>query len=146
MASVGRASAILASGTLVSRLLGFAKAWLLVQAIGAVSFAAGAYATATTIPNSLYAIIAQGILNAVLVPQIIRASVNADGGRAYINKLVTLGMVVFAAIALVATLLAPALIVLFGVLPEQRPWPPRSPTGRCRRSSSSGCTRCSARC
>ncbi|WP_426625833.1 murein biosynthesis integral membrane protein MurJ [Leifsonia sp. McL0607] len=120
MASVGRASAMLASGTLVSRVLGFAKAWLLVQAIGAVSFAANAYATATTIPNSLYAIIAQGILNAVLVPQIVRASVNADGGRAYINKLVTLGIVVFAAIALAATLLAPGLIALFGVPPEQR--------------------------
>jgi putative peptidoglycan lipid II flippase len=120
MASVGRASAMLASGTLVSRLLGFAKAWLLVQAIGAVSFAANAYGTATTIPNSLYAIIAQGILNAVLVPQIVRASVNPDGGRAYINKLVTLGIVVFAAIAVVATFLAPVLIALFGVPPEQR--------------------------
>lgn len=120
MASVGRASAMLASGTLVSRLLGFAKAWLLVQAIGALSFAANAYGTATAIPNSLYAIIAQGILNAVLVPQIVRASVNPDGGRAYINKLVTLGMVVFAAIAVVATVLAPALVVLFGVPPEQR--------------------------
>lgn len=86
MASVGRASAVLASGTLVSRLLGFAKAWLLVQAIGVVSLAANAYGTATYIPNSLYAIIAQGVLNAILVPQIVRASVNPDGGRAYINK------------------------------------------------------------
>lgn len=120
MASVGRASAMLASGTLVSRLLGFAKAWLLVQAIGAVSFAANAYGTATFIPNSLYAIIAQGVLNAILVPQIVRASVNADGGRAYINKLVTLGMVVFAAVALVATFLAPVLVTVFGVPPAQR--------------------------
>ncbi|WP_431219571.1 murein biosynthesis integral membrane protein MurJ [Leifsonia xyli] len=120
MASVGRASALLASGTLASRLLGFAKAWLLVQAIGVVSFAANAYGTATIIPNSLYAIIAQGILNAILVPQIVRASVNADGGRAYINKLVTLGMVVFAAVAIVATFLAPVLIVLFGVPESQR--------------------------
>lgn len=120
MASVGRASAMLASGTLVSRLLGFAKAWLLVQAIGAVSFAANAYGTATIVPNSIYAIIAQGILNAILVPQIVRASVNADGGRAYINKLVTLGMVVFAALAVVATFLAPVLITLFGVPAPQR--------------------------
>ncbi|MGO4595823.1 murein biosynthesis integral membrane protein MurJ [Leifsonia sp. 2TAF2] len=120
MNSVGRASALLASGTLVSRLLGFAKAWLLVQAIGVISFAANAYGTATIVPNSLYAIIAQGILNAILVPQIVRASVNADGGRAYINKLVTLGMVVFAAVAVVATLLAPFLITLFGVPEQQR--------------------------
>ncbi|MFJ8895212.1 murein biosynthesis integral membrane protein MurJ [Leifsonia sp. NPDC102414] len=115
MASIGRASAVLASGTLVSRILGFAKAWLLLQAIGAVAFASNAYATATIVPNSIYAIIAQGILNAILVPQIVRASVNADGGKAYINKLVTLGIVVFAAVALVATLLSPVLIALFGL-------------------------------
>jgi len=115
VASIGRASAVLASGTLVSRLLGFAKAWLLLQAIGAVAFASNAYATATIVPNSIYAIIAQGILNAILVPQIVRASVNADGGKAYINKLVTLGIVVFAAVALIATLLSPVLITLFGL-------------------------------
>lgn len=119
MASVGRASALLASGTLVSRLLGFAKAWLLVQAIGAISFAANAYGTATFVPNSIYAIIAQGILNAILVPQIVRASVNVDGGRAYINKLVTLGMVVFAAVAVVATFLAPVLIAIAGLRGSQ---------------------------
>ncbi|MFJ3490262.1 murein biosynthesis integral membrane protein MurJ [Leifsonia aquatica] len=119
MASIGRASAMLASGTFVSRILGFAKAWLLVQAIGALSFAGGAYATATLVPNSVYAIIAQGLLNAVLVPQIVRASVNADGGKAYINKLVTLGIVIFAVVALIATLLSPVLIGLFGLRGEK---------------------------
>lgn len=119
MADIGRASALLASGTFVSRILGFVKAWLLVQAIGALSFASAAYATATLVPNTVYAIIAQGVLNAVLVPQIVRASVNADGGRAYINKLVTLGIVVFAAVAVIATLLSPALIALFGLRGEK---------------------------
>ena len=115
MSSIGRSSAMLASGTLVSRVLGFAKAWLLLQAIGGLSFAANAYATSTIVPNSIYAIIAQGILNAVLVPQIVRASVHADGGKAYINKLVTLGILIFAAVALVATLLSPFLMQLFGL-------------------------------
>ena len=109
VSSIGRSSAMLASGTLVSRILGFVKAWLLLQAIGGLSFAANAYATSTIVPNSIYAIIAQGILNAVLVPQIVRASVHADGGKAYINKLVTLGILIFAAVALVATLLSPLL-------------------------------------
>lgn len=115
MAEIGRASAALASGTLVSRILGFAKIWLLVQAIGVVSLAANAYQTATIVPNSIYAIIAQGILNAVLIPQIVRASYNPDGGKAYINKFITLGIVIFAAIALVATALAPVLVRLYGV-------------------------------
>lgn len=115
MASIGRASAMLASGTLVSRILGFVKAFLLIQAIGAVAFASDPYATSTIVPNSIYALIAQGILNAILVPQIVRASTNPDGGKAYINKLVTVGIVVFAAVALVATLLSPVLMYLFGL-------------------------------
>jgi putative peptidoglycan lipid II flippase len=106
---------MLASGTLVSRILGFVKAFLLIQAIGAVAFASDPYATSTIVPNSIYALIAQGILNAILVPQIVRASTNADGGKAYINKLVTVGIVVFAAVALVATLLSPVLMHLFGL-------------------------------
>ena len=114
MASVGRASAMLASGTMVSRVLGFVRSWVLIQAIGVIAVGANAYGTATQVPNSIYAIIAQGILSAVLVPQIVRASVHADGGKGYINKLVTLGILIFAAVALVATLLAPFLAQLFG--------------------------------
>lgn len=116
--SVGRSSAMLASGTMVSRVLGFAKSWLLLQAIGSIGFGADAYATSTIVPNSIYAIVAQGILNAVLVPQIVRASSHPDGGRAYINKLTTVGMVVFAVLATIATLLAGPLMHLFGVDPK----------------------------
>jgi putative peptidoglycan lipid II flippase len=116
--SIGRSSAILASGTVVSRVLGFAKAWLLLQAIGSIGFGADAYATSTIVPNSIYAIVAQGILNAVLVPQIVRASSHPDGGRAYINKLTTVGIVLFAVLAAVATILAGPLMHLFGVDPK----------------------------
>lgn len=119
MADIGRASTLLASGTFVSRILGFVKIWLLVQAIGVVSLAANAYGTATIVPNSIYAIIAQGILNAVLIPQIVRASFSADGGRAYINKFITLGMVVFAVIAAIATVLAPVLVRVYGLTGDQ---------------------------
>jgi putative peptidoglycan lipid II flippase len=105
---------MLASGTMVSRVLGFVRSWVLIQAIGVIGWGANAYGTATLVPNSIYAIIAQGILSAVLVPQIVRASVHADGGKAYINKLVTLGILIFAAVAIAATLLAPWLSLLFG--------------------------------
>jgi putative peptidoglycan lipid II flippase len=105
---------MLASGTMVSRVLGFVRSWILIQAIGVAAVGANAYSTATVVPNSIYGIIAQGILSAILVPQIVRASVHADGGKAYINKLVTVGIVIFFAVALVATLLAPWLSQLFG--------------------------------
>src|SRR5699024_2738785 len=116
MASLGRASVIMASGTTTSRILGFVKAIVLAQAIGVVgSVSADAYATATIVPNSIYAIIAQGVLNAVLVPQIVRASSAPDGGRAYINKLVTIAVLIFGGIALTATVASPLLMRFYGV-------------------------------
>jgi len=105
---------MLASGTMVSRVLGFVRSWILIQAIGATAVGANAYSTATQVPNSVYAIISQGILSAILVPQIVRASINKDGGKAYINKLVTLGILIFFVVALAATLMAPWLSALFG--------------------------------
>lgn len=119
MASVGRATALLASGTLVSRVLGFARSWLLIQVIGATGFATDAYATATTAPNTIYAIIAQGLLNAVLIPQLVRAAKHHDGGQSYINKLITLGIVVFGAITVLATFLSPQFMQLFGLHGQQ---------------------------
>ena len=107
---IGRASALLASGTTVSRVLGFVKAIILVQTVGAVSLGGNAFAIANQLPNTIFVIVAGGMLNAVLVPQIVRASSHTDGGSAYINKLVTLALTVLAGAALVATLLSPVLV------------------------------------
>lgn len=111
--SVGRASVVLASGTIVSRLLGFASAVLLAQTIGKAGAGADAFALANGLPNSIYALVAGGVLSAVLVPQIVRAAVHDDGGQRFINRLVTLGIVVFLAAAVVATLAAPLLVALY---------------------------------
>ncbi|MBC7723426.1 MAG: murein biosynthesis integral membrane protein MurJ [Burkholderiaceae bacterium] len=111
---LGRASAILASGTLVSRLLGFVKAIVLAGTIGVIGSAAGdAFAIGNQLPNNIYVLIAGGILGAILVPQIVRAGLHADGGAAFINKIVTLGASVFVVIAILATLAAPLLVRLY---------------------------------
>ncbi|MFC0680364.1 murein biosynthesis integral membrane protein MurJ [Lysobacter korlensis] len=111
---IGRASALLASGTLVSRVLGFVKVIVLANTIGQVgSASANAFGLANQLPNNIYALIAGGVLGAVLVPSIVRASLGSDGGQAFINKLVTLGIVVFAGLTLVATLAAPLLVRLY---------------------------------
>ncbi len=110
---VGRASALLASGTLVSRILGFVSAMVLAQTIGNRGSGANAFALATQLPNAIYAIVAGGVLSAVLVPQIVRASLHDDGGQKFINRLMTLGIVVFLGVAALATLLAPALVGLY---------------------------------
>ncbi|TFD89952.1 murein biosynthesis integral membrane protein MurJ [Cryobacterium serini] len=116
---IGRASAFLASGTIVSRILGFVKVIVLAAIIGQFGATADTFAIANQLPNTIYVIVAGGILTAVLVPQIVRASLHADGGTAYINKLLTLALVVLLAATLAATLLAPLITRFIGLnLPE----------------------------
>ena len=112
--SVRRASLLLASGTIVSRILGFAKVIVLAAAVGQVgSAAADAFGVANTLPNSIFTLIAGGVLSAVLVPQIVRATGHDDGGQRYINKIVTLGLVVVLVLGVLATLAAPLLVRLY---------------------------------
>lgn len=110
---IGRAGALMASGTVVSRLLGFLSAILLARTLGTVGSGADAFALANQLPNNIYALIAGGVLTAVLVPQIVKASAGEDGGAGYINKIVTLGFVIFLALTALATLLAPVLVLLY---------------------------------
>jgi putative peptidoglycan lipid II flippase len=110
---IGRASAFLASGTLVSRLLGFVSAAALAQTLGSRGVGANTFALANQLPNNIYALVAGGILSAVLVPSIVRANLHDDGGQKFINRVVTLGSVVFIAAAAIATLCAPLLVQLY---------------------------------
>jgi len=110
---LGRASALLASGTIVSRVLGFVSAAVLAQAIGTTGAGADTFAIANQLPNNIYAIIAGGLLSAVLVPQIVKAGMHDDGGQRFINRLVTLGLAVFVIAAVVATVAAPWLVTLY---------------------------------
>jgi putative peptidoglycan lipid II flippase len=111
-AGLGRASAILAAGTVVSRILGFVRAVVLTAAIGQLA-AGDAFGIGNQLPNNIYALIAGGVLSAVLVPQIVRAASNDDGGQRYINRIVTLGIVLFAVVTIIATLAAPALVAVY---------------------------------
>jgi putative peptidoglycan lipid II flippase len=111
--SLTRASATLAAGTLVSRILGFVSAAVLAWAIGPQNPGANAFALANQLPNNIYAIVAAGVLSAVLVPQIVRAGLHADGGQAFVNRLVTLGIVVFFVATGIATVCAPLLVDLY---------------------------------
>lgn len=110
---IGRASVVMASGTVVSRLLGFVSAVVLAQTIGTVGAGADAFALANQLPNTIYAIVAGGVLSAVLVPRIVTAALDDDGGQRFINRLVTLGLVVFLIAAVLATLAAPLLVGLY---------------------------------
>ncbi|WP_127473602.1 murein biosynthesis integral membrane protein MurJ [Microbacterium sulfonylureivorans] len=112
--SIGRASVLIGAGTIVSRVTGLVRTIVLVAAIGSVgSRAADAFTIANQLPNNIYAIISTGILTAVIVPQIVKASSDPDGGRQFISKLFTLGTVILVGTTAVAMLLAPWLIQLY---------------------------------
>lgn len=106
--SLARASAVMASGTVVSRVLGFLKQALLVFAVGQVaSKSADAFANGNLLPNIVYMILIGGMLNAVLVPQIVKAAKDPDGGNGYINRVLTLVLTALAIGTVLVMLAAP---------------------------------------
>ena len=121
---IGRSSAIMASGTLFSRVLGFARNSLTAYVVGLTIIAADAWNAANTLPNIFHLLIAGGVLNAVIVPQITRAMRDADGGTTYINRLLTLSVTALAVITLLLMLAAPLLVSLV----VSSSWPPEART------------------
>jgi putative peptidoglycan lipid II flippase len=115
MSSIGRASALLGAGTIVSRLTGFLRTIVLVAAIGSTTAAGNAFTIANQLPNNIYAIISTGILTAVIVPQIVRSAAHPDGGNAFVSKLLTLGTIVLLGATGLALVFAPQLIHLYGM-------------------------------
>ncbi|WP_129358264.1 MULTISPECIES: murein biosynthesis integral membrane protein MurJ [Micrococcaceae] len=111
MARTGaRSSAIMAAGTMVSRLLGFVKTMLLAIAIGASTTTGNVFALANTLPNLIYVLVAAGVFNAVLVPQIIKASKKPDGGADYISRLLSLAIIGLFVITAIVVLCARPII------------------------------------
>ncbi|MFV0426136.1 MAG: murein biosynthesis integral membrane protein MurJ [Beutenbergiaceae bacterium] len=111
-------AAVMAAGTLVSRILGLVRNALLVAVVGLVAVGqAGsmgdAWSVANKLPNIISMLLAGGILNAVLVPQVVRAMARKDGGADYVNRLLTIAMALLAAITLVLTAAAALLIHLY---------------------------------
>ena len=112
----------MAAGTLVSRFLGFGKTWMLGAALGLGSTVTDTFINANNLPNLIFLLVAGGVFNAVLVPQIIKASKGPDRGADYISRLLTLAVVVLLTLTLLVTLLAPWVIELTtqGYSPQQK--------------------------
>ncbi|MEU1512450.1 murein biosynthesis integral membrane protein MurJ [Streptomyces sp. NPDC005811] len=105
-----KSSAVMAAGTMVSRLTGFVRSALIVSALG-VGLLGDTFQVAYQLPTMIYILTVGGGLNSVFVPQLVRAmKEDEDGGEAYANRLLTLVMVALGALTVAAVAGAPLLI------------------------------------
>ncbi|MBN9104980.1 MAG: murein biosynthesis integral membrane protein MurJ [Propionibacteriaceae bacterium] len=108
------ATAVMASGTAVSRVLGLVRAMLIAIVLGNATVQANTFTLAMTVPNSLYILLAGGTLNNVLVPQIVRAvSHDSDGGKAFIDRIITGLVLVLGVLTAIITLATPLVMSIY---------------------------------
>ena len=106
---LARNSAVQAVGTMTSRLLGFVRTAMLTAMFG-LSLANDAFTTANTLPTQLYVLVSDGLLTAVLVPQITKAMLRKEKGKDFVDRLLTLSIIVLAAATAVSIAATPLLI------------------------------------
>ncbi len=116
-----KSSVLMASGTLVSRILGFVRSALLVAILGVTAGAADSFTIANTLPNMVYNLLAAGIVDAILIPQIVRA-LKGRSGSEYVNKLLTAAGTLLFGLTVVSMLAIPVIIEILAptLTPEMR--------------------------
>lgn len=113
--SLLKSSAVMAAGTMVSRLTGFIRSALIVAALG-TALLGDTFQVAYQLPTMIYILTVGGGLNSVFVPQLVRAmKEDEDGGEAYANRLLTLVMVALGVLTLLAVFAAPLLVRMLSV-------------------------------
>ncbi len=111
--SVSRASRIMAMGTIVSRVTGMVRSSMLVAALGTAGLG-DAFTVGNNLPNMVYTIVIGGAVNAIFVPQLVRAMKDdLDGGQAFINRLLTMTLVFVGTLTVLAVALAPQLVEIY---------------------------------
>ncbi|WP_285548732.1 murein biosynthesis integral membrane protein MurJ [Streptomyces lavendulae] len=109
-ASVLRSGALMAAGSVVSRATGFVRSAVVLAALGA-GFLGDGYTVANTVPNIIYMLLIGGALNAVFVPELVRAAKeHRDGGAAYTDRLLTACTAALLALTAAAVLAAPLIV------------------------------------
>ena len=112
-ASIGAASAVMAAGTVVSRFTGFVRAAVMTATLG-VALTADVFNVANTIPNSLYILVGGGVLNTVLVPQLVRAiRDDPDGGEEFAQRLSTAVVAVLLVASVAFVVFAPQILRIY---------------------------------
>ncbi|CAB4919988.1 MAG: murein biosynthesis integral membrane protein MurJ [Actinobacteria bacterium] len=113
MSSVMRSSALMASGTVVSRLTGILRDVAAAAALG-FYLVADAFSLGNSLPTIIYILVVGGALNAVFVPQLVRRMKDdPDDGKAYADRLLTLVGTVLLLLSVAAVAAAPLIVDLY---------------------------------
>ncbi|SOC58450.1 murein biosynthesis integral membrane protein MurJ, partial [Ornithinimicrobium cerasi] len=105
--SLARSSLVMAGGTFTSRILGVVRMALLAWVLGTRTPAANVWQTSNTLPNTIYLLLAAGVLNVLLLPQLTRAMTRGKEGQEYSDRLLTLSVVVLTGGTVLFVLAAP---------------------------------------
>ncbi len=111
--SLLRSSALMASGTAVSRVTGILRDIAMTAALG-FFITSDAYSLGNTLPNIIAILVAGGALNAVFIPQLVRhIKDDVDGGSAYADRLLTVVTVWLVLVTALAVRFAPQLVSIY---------------------------------
>ncbi|ORV46022.1 murein biosynthesis protein MurJ [Mycolicibacter engbaekii] len=101
----------MALATLVSRITGFVRVVLLAAILGAAL--SSAFSVANQLPNQIAALVLEATFTAIFVPVLARAERDdADGGAAFVRRLVTLATALLLATTVISVAAAPLLVRL----------------------------------
>jgi len=104
-------SAVMAAGSLISRIIGFVRNALIGMTLGAGI--GDAYTSAQFLPSQIYELLLGGILSSVLIPLLVRRrKADPDRGEAYTQKLLTFAVVCLGIATALVTVAAPIITML----------------------------------
>ncbi|GAA2822009.1 murein biosynthesis integral membrane protein MurJ [Saccharopolyspora taberi] len=111
--SLLRSSGSMAIATLISRITGFLWKLMLGWTIG-VGVVNSSFTVANNLPNSIFEFLIGGVLTSVIVPVLVRAGKSdADGGEAYVQRLLSISVVVLGIGTVLSVIGASWLVALY---------------------------------
>ena len=111
--TMARNSAVMASGTIASRVTGVLRDVAMTAALG-FFLVSDAFSLGNSLPTIVYILVIGGALNAVFIPQLVRRmKEDADDGQAYADRLLTLVATLLLVLSIVAVIAAPWIVDLY---------------------------------
>lgn len=115
-----RSGVVMAVGSVVSRGTGFVRAAVVAAGLGVGAVADG-YAVGNSVPTIVYMLLLGGALNAVFVPELVKAAKeHPDGGAAYTDRLLTVCVLALLGLTAAAVWAAPAIVDAYTDYPGEQ--------------------------